>query len=434
MFTNRKVFNKLTEENRALQKEIATLKSAVSLCKKSGIIISGNDGFSFSGGIASKINTAAITGESGQFTDNGTTYTYNTHTNNGLTIKEITLVEEKSDPLESVIESHQATSRAFMGDFQNVLANAQHTLMELGSVSEKSASSAISGEKIVSSVIDNIDVLKVTVDGTTEKTDQMASMSNDIRNVTNLIRDITEQTNLLALNASIEAARVGEAGRGFAVVADEVRKLASRTEQATKDISTVVEQIGNQAVLIKNEMTSISDKVITINDQSNAICDAFSEFKVEAIDTAISVKKISNILFCNLARLDHIIFIDRLYDYVGSYGALPFKAVNHHECRLGKWYDTGTGKQAYSNLQSYPSLNAPHELVHENAMNILKLPIHKDMDKETIRILKKYLEDLNKSSASVGQILVRLLTEKEKTIDDDLSHIERVSACSKRSQ
>jgi methyl-accepting chemotaxis protein len=84
----------------------------------------------------------------------------------------------------------------------------------------------------------------------------LASSSDKIGSVLEVIRSIAEQTNLLALNAAIEAARAGEAGRGFAVVADEVRNLAKRTQDSVEEIRQVIEGLQSGTREVVNSMHS----------------------------------------------------------------------------------------------------------------------------------------------------------------------------------
>ncbi len=93
---------------------------------------------------------------------------------------------------------------------------------------------------------------------------KLAAAAEEISQIGKLISSIAAQTNLLALNAKIEAARVGQAGRGFAVVAEEVKVLATRSSQATVDITSQVEAIQARtanAVAAMNRIVAVMDDV-----------------------------------------------------------------------------------------------------------------------------------------------------------------------------
>ena len=102
---------------------------------------------------------------------------------------------------------------------------------------------AQSGKGQVIDVTESISKLSSEMNTASDVINQLANESDNIGTVLDVIRGIAEQTSLLALNAAIEAARAGEQGRGFAVVADEVRNLASRTQDATKEIQEMIEQL-----------------------------------------------------------------------------------------------------------------------------------------------------------------------------------------------
>ncbi|MDD6039060.1 MAG: methyl-accepting chemotaxis protein [bacterium] len=121
--------------------------------------------------------------------------------------------------------------------------------------------------KNIDALIKHVDLSNEANENVSEELDKLKTYTDQMQSIIDVIDNVTSQTSLLSLNASIEAARAGEAGRGFAVVASEISSLATQTQQATEDITSLINNISDEL----KEVIHVIETMVENTRQQNEV-------------------------------------------------------------------------------------------------------------------------------------------------------------------
>lgn len=191
-------------------------------------------------------------------------------------------IDTSNFAMNNIVESTESTAVAIQAQAAMCSEIQKHT-----DVAESETRSMIEASRLTD---ENVEVGSAMVNELKEQAHNVETASNvtveviesltkkvaDVQNFVGTILSISSQTNLLALNASIEAARAGAAGRGFAVVADEIRQLSEQTQDASNNITGIIQELNEDT---KRANESIQNSVASVDKQNELIEETREKFQ-----------------------------------------------------------------------------------------------------------------------------------------------------------
>ena len=331
-----------------------------------------------------------------------------------ITVVSLTKTSIHDNKDDGLLTRHNQNMSESLSSTQNVYLHLLEELDNMAKESKETSSGSITGLELTQNIVKDTQNLNNQIETENEIVTNLVEKSADIAQAIVVIDQIAFQTNILSLNAAVEAATAGEAGKGFAVVAQEVRNLASRSADAAKEIKDVVVAIQDETARMKQSSDFVAKVVVETKNRVDTLIKLMNTFQKNAGRSVYEVESISNTIFVNLAKLDHVIYKNNLYQLLFG-EENEFKPSTHTTCRLGKWYETGLGKTEFGFTKSYSQLNKPHQTVHDEANSLAQECGNSAVTCSKAKIEEK-VDNIEVSSREVFTILDKMLEEKNNAV------------------
>lgn len=191
----------------------------------------------------------------------------------------IDMLEEKIDSLnrltEEIKKSKEESERNSI-NLESLIKETSSSIYEIKQTSDLVADNArivseaaelsvhisSDGRKAVKDSIKSVDKIKTQIEAIAEKILELSKQTQAIGEIISTVDDISKQSRLLAFNATIEATKANEYGKGFTVVAAEIKAMAEESREATKRISSILNQIQhftNTIVMLTEDGMKLAD-------------------------------------------------------------------------------------------------------------------------------------------------------------------------------
>jgi methyl-accepting chemotaxis protein len=181
---------------------------------------------------------------------------------------------------------------------RQVLTAVTQTTSAVGDVARNTADASTKSRAAINLVKGG----QAKMDTMIEVVNNIASNSEKINKITEVIEKIANKTNLLSLNAAIEAARAGEHGKGFSVVAEEVGKLASSSAESTQQITQLVQDAALEASRAVETVKQVAADMRLIEISANATDGMLERISAAMEQQSAAVEEIN----ANIGSLDRI--------------------------------------------------------------------------------------------------------------------------------
>jgi hypothetical protein len=188
--------------------------------------------------------------------------------------------------------------------------------------------------------------------------------------------------------------------------------LAERTQIATKDITVVVKSMQNETLKIEKNTEEINSIVAGTIPEIDELETKIGTFQRDANRSVFEIQDISDRIFVGLAITDHVVYKNNLYALIFGEENNNFKKVDHHNCRLGKWYEQGLGKEQFSKTKSYKELEIPHSIVHKEGNELAELCGVGDSTSCSVLFIEEKVQKIENASTDVFKVLENMVEEK----------------------